>query len=573
MIFHLNDIKRENFQLRTSRTRSQLSIHKPLGLYALNFENDQTKSTSNMPILQNLITNINKPSEKTNQKDPFNLTKFYTYRNINRSLTNTISKSTSNLLQNNTFISVYCRFRPINKLEQEHSKNSTCVKILSDKQIAIHNDTSEYFQQNFSFDKVFSQTTTQEEVFQDTSKEIINSVIQGYNGTIMAYGQTSSGKTYTMKGEDNNHGIIPRTIKEIFNLIENDNNYSIRISFLEIYMEKIRDLFDLTKTNLQILEGKNKQIKINNLTNIQISNEDEFNDLYQSACKNITTCVTSMNDYSSRAHSIMIIKIIHLVKRTTGKLFLVDLAGSEKTSKTHCQGINLEEAKTINKSLSQLGLIIKALTDNQSSHVPYRDSKLTRILGESIGGNSKTCLILTCSPSMFNFDETMSTLRFGARAKKIRNKPIINKEETKAELRAKIDEINTELNKKNIYIKELLKKIDFLSQGSIIEKETCDGLVKETNWNYSDDYYNTNNKDEEIPFIISKKENNTKNEQMKVKGKNVNKNVFKQEYLICKEVNNYVYGTKQDNGKNKIFNIFIVIIILIITFLISLFIS
>lgn len=280
-----------------------------------------------------------------------------------------------------------------------------------------------------------------------------------------------------------------------------------------------------------------------------------------------------MNDYSSRAHSIMIIKIIHVVKKTTGKLFLVDLAGSEKTSKTHCQGINLEEAKTINKSLSQLGLIIKALTDNQSSHVPYRDSKLTRILGESIGGNSKTCLILTCSPSMFNFDETMSTLRFGARAKKIRNKPIINKEETKAELRAKIDEINTELNKKNIYIKELLKKIDFLSQGSTIEKETCDGLVKETNWNYSDDYYNTNNKDEEIPFIISKKENNTKNEPMKVKGKNVNTNVLKQEYVICKEVNNYVYGTKQDNGKNKIFNIFIVIIILIITFLISLFIS
>jgi kinesin family member 5 len=142
--------------------------------------------------------------------------------------------------------------------------------------------------------------------------------------------------------------------------------------------------------------------------------------------------VTDMNNQSSRSHSIFIMTITQTnnsdFSTKTGKLFLVDLAGSEKVSKTGAKGQTLDEAKAINKSLTTLGIVIKALTDGKSTHVPYRDSKLTRILSESLGGNSKTCLIITCSPASFNEAETISTLRFGKRAKKVRNKPKINKE-------------------------------------------------------------------------------------------------------------------------------------------------
>ena len=433
-----------------SRTKSTISIHKPLVISNLNLETYISKPSLN------LISIINdKSTDRTKSNDSSQrLTKYFSYKHFNHLRK---SQSSPNIIANNTFISVYCRFRPINQIEYNHTKNISCINTLSDNQISIHSDTSD-FTQNFSFDRIFPISSTQEEVFSSTSKDIIDSVVKGYNGTIMAYGQTSSGKTYTMKGENDSIGIIPRSIKEIFSIIDKDNSYKVRVSFLEIYMEKIRDLFDLSKTNLTIQETRNKQIVITDLTWMHISNENEFNNIYRKACNNITTSSTYMNEDSSRSHSIMIVKISNTLKRTAGKLNLVDLAGSEKTSKTHCKGINLEEAKIINKSLLQLGLIIKVLTDNQSSHVPYRDSKLTRILAESIGGNSKTSLILTCSPSMYNYDETMSTIRFGVRAKKIRNKPIINKEETKAELKMKIDEISKELELKDLYIQKLLKQ-------------------------------------------------------------------------------------------------------------------
>jgi kinesin family protein 5 len=203
---------------------------------------------------------------------------------------------------------------------------------------------------------------------------------------------------------------------------------------IEIYMEKIRDLLDPVKTNLKVHEDKNKGIYIADVTETYVGEEIEVYDIMKLGNENRAIGYTDMNAQSSRSHSCFIITI-HQNNTTdfsskTGKLYLVDLAGSEKISKTGATGNTLEEAKTINKSLSTLGLVINNLTDGKSTHIPYRDSKLTRVLQESLGGNARTALIITCSPAKYNLDETISTLKFGARAKQVKNKPKINKELT-----------------------------------------------------------------------------------------------------------------------------------------------
>jgi kinesin family protein 5 len=301
----------------------------------------------------------------------------------------------------------------------------------------------------------------------------------------MAYGQTSSGKTYTI------NGIIPRAMQDIFTKISQSNDiYIITASFLEIYMERINDLFDPSRTNLNIQDDAQRKPHINDLTTITLSSYETFISTYKKSSKNKTISLTTMNDYSSRSHSIMIVNIINKTKALHGKLFIVDLAGSEKISKTNCQGLNIEEAKLINKSLSQLGLIIKALTTN-TSHIPYRSSKLTRLLAESLGGNSRTSLILTCSPSLYNINETLSTLRFGKRAKMIRNKPLVNKEETKEDLKYKIQMLQKELQLKNEIINSI--KLNDNSNNNITNGvcdmkginslSSCEGLVSESSNN------------------------------------------------------------------------------------------
>jgi kinesin family protein 5 len=173
--------------------------------------------------------------------------------------------------------------------------------------------------------------------------------------------------------------------------------------------------------------------------------------------------VTDMNKQSSRSHSIFILTITQRnnadFSTKTGKLFLVDLAGSEKVGKTGAKGQTLDEAKTINKSLTSLGIVINTLTDGKSAHIPYRDSKLTRVLQESLGGNSKTCLIITCSPSIFNEAETISTLRFGKRAKEIKNKPKINKEVSVSELKLLLDKLEKTLEERDKRILNLEKSL------------------------------------------------------------------------------------------------------------------
>lgn len=372
---------------------------------------------------------------------------------VNLSKPNFMSKNT-----NGASIRVVCRFRPLNEKELVIAGQLTKegkISFISKNQLQF-TSIAEAQAINFNFDYVFPPTATQKEIYEASSEEIISSVLQGYNGTILAYGQTSSGKTYTMTGEINcpeKEGIIPRMIRYVFDQILRSENpeieFTVKVSFIEIYMEKIKDLIDISKVNLQIYESREKGIYIENLSEYYVSNEQELLDYIKIGNQNRTIASTNMNDTSSRSHSMVILSISqrNVVDNgfKNGKLYLVDLAGSEKVGKTGAEGTNLEEAKMINKSLSTLGMVINSLTDGKSSHIPYRDSKLTRILSESLGGNAKTCLIITCSPSSYNEAETLSTLRFGARAKMIKNKPKINKIESVKELKGIINQLQTKI--------------------------------------------------------------------------------------------------------------------------------
>lgn len=252
-------------------------------------------------------------------------------------------------------------------------------------------------------------------------------------------------------------------VRTIFNRIETASEnieFTVKISMCEIYNERIKDLMDPAKDNLKIHEEKAKGVYIQDITEIYCSEEQEIYALMKQGNSNRAVTATNMNDVSSRSHALFILTITMDNRDDgsckVGKLFLVDLAGSEKISKTGAQGQVLEEAKKINQSLTTLGKVIVALTDKKVSHIPYRESKLTRILSESLGGNSKTLLIITCSPHPFNDAETLSTLRFGSRARNIKNAPKVNKEYTVPELKRLLEksEEKIEALKKHIKILE-----------------------------------------------------------------------------------------------------------------------
>lgn len=297
----------------------------------------------------------------------------------------------------------------------------------------------------FTFDRVFPMGTKQHEIFEYGVKDIVKDVLDGYNGTVFAYGQTGSGKTFTMMGadidSDDLKGIVPRITEQIFrSIVESDPHleYLVKVSYMEIYLEKIRDLLSPQNDNLQVHEEKSRGVYVKGLSDYYVSSAREVYEIMRTGGAARVVTSTNMNAESSRSHSIFLITIQQRNTETgaqkTGNLYLVDLAGSEKVGKTGASGQTLEEAKKINKSLSALGMVINALTE-KAKHIPYRDSKLTRILQESLGGNSRTTLIINCSPSSYNEAETLSTLRFGIRAKSIKNSARVNAELSPLELK------------------------------------------------------------------------------------------------------------------------------------------
>ena len=300
----------------------------------------------------------------------------------------------------------------------------------------------------FTFDSVFDLDSTQLDVYNQTAKPAVMSVLEGYNSTIFAYGQTGTGKTYTMEGftynnKDPARGIIQRTIEDIFYFIESTSNentkFIIRASYLQIYNENISDLLKPEKKNLQIREDKKKGIYVDNLSEWAVLSPIDLYALLKRGGSFRATASTYMNDVSSRSHAVFLITVEQMTKEVingethtqikVGKLNLVDLAGSERIRITGATGQQLEESKKINKSLSCLGNVINALTDQKGRiHIPYRDSKLTRLLEDSLGGNCKTTMIAMISPAHESFSESLSSLHFAQRAKKIKNRPIINED-------------------------------------------------------------------------------------------------------------------------------------------------
>lgn len=548
----INDVKKNKDNTIDSSSKSAIlnkCVHKKKLSNKLIISGNNTAVTCNITKNNHMSSsfNLNNTSILNNYKKSC----YYTIQHETIENNNNIF---NNEINNSNNIRVVCRFRPLNNKEKSMynipsdlyddpsiyneclnidsntriiNSNAICVSFKSKTEIDIStNATSSSDNKSklsFTFDRIFNPMETQEDIYEVSAKPIINSVLEGFNGTILAYGQTSSGKTYTMSGvydDEINEGIIPRAVSQIFEYIhiaEEHKEFVVSASMVEIYMEKLRDLLvtegesiNAINKNLNIREDKQGKVYIENIKEQYINNYNELIELMKVGFNNRIVSSTNMNDQSSRSHSLAIITIkVNNKKDCTskvGRLYLVDLAGSEKISKTGVSGLSLEEAKTINKSLTSLGMVINALTDGKSSHIPYRESKLTRILSDSLGGNSKTSLIITCSPSSYNEAESVSTLRFGMRAKNIKNKPKVNKELSISQLNNIIEKLESSIL---LYKNKIFKLENFIIENNLevpSEFSSCYELNSKNNLmlnniKINDNYYKNSSETNSDKFI------------------------------------------------------------------------
>lgn len=359
-------------------------------------------------------------------------------------------------------VKVVVRCRPLNSKETADGRTRVVDVDPKEGSIKVKNPKADANEppKVFTFDQVYDSNCSQMEIFDYTARPIVDSSIEGYNGTIFAYGQTGTGKSHTMEGKDEPpelRGIIPNTFDYVFSVIAQQSGskeFLVRASYLEIYNEEIRDLLSKNpQTKLELKESPDKGVYVKDLMQFVVKGVAEMNSVQMVGKKNRQTGATLMNQDSSRSHSIFTITIETTEKYDAkeggkddghirvGKLNLVDLAGSERQSKTGATGDRLKEGIKINLSLTALGNVISALVDGKSGHIPYRDSKLTRLLQDSLGGNTKTVMVANIGPADYNYDETISTLRYANRAKNIKNKPRINEDPKDAMLREFQEEI------------------------------------------------------------------------------------------------------------------------------------
>ncbi|XP_045426252.1 centromere-associated protein E isoform X5 [Pipistrellus kuhlii] len=380
----------------------------------------------------------------------------------------------------------------------EEGAVAVCVRVrpLNSREEALGEDTQVYWKtgnnaiyqvdgsKSFNFDRVFDSNETTKDVYEEIAVPIIDSAIQGYNGTIFAYGQTASGKTYTMMGSGDYLGVIPRAIHDIFQKIEKfpDREFLLRVSYMEIYNETITDLLcDTRKMKpLIIREDYNRNVYVSDLTEEVVSTSEMALKWIRKGEKNRHYGITKMNQRSSRSHTIF--RMI-LESREKGEpsncegsvkvshLNLVDLAGSERAAQTGAEGVRLKEGCNINRSLFILGQVIKKLSDGQvGGFINYRDSKLTRILQNSLGGNAKTRIICTITP--VSFDETLSTLQFASTAKYMKNTPYVNEVSS--------DEALLKRYRKEIMdLKKQLEEVSIETRAQAMEKDQLAQLLEE----------------------------------------------------------------------------------------------
>lgn len=349
-------------------------------------------------------------------------------------------------------VRVALRTRPMVKKEIDEGA-SNCLEFIKEaNQVIISNNKS------FTFDYTFPPTTTQDEVYISAVKPLIARIFKGYNGTVLAYGQTGSGKTFTMGSAhtvskdgitDKSCGVIPRVIKDIFDGIEERSNkfeFVVKVWYAEIYKEEVKDLLaykspqSTNSQNLHIREYIDGSIKIEGITEVDVSSPESTLGLMEAGNNSRATGSTAMNKTSSRSHAIFTIVLEsrsreHPDDYTVSKFNLVDLAGSERIKRTRAEGDRLKEGIKINAGLLALGNVISALGEGkQGQYIPYRDSKLTRLLQNSLGGNSMTVMIACASPAATNSEETLNTLRYADRARKIKNKAVVNRDPNQVEL-------------------------------------------------------------------------------------------------------------------------------------------
>ncbi|XP_011532266.1 kinesin-like protein KIF15 isoform X3 [Homo sapiens] len=363
-----------------------------------------------------------------------------------RSVTNGQSNQPSN---EGDAIKVFVRIRPpAERSGSADGEQNLCLSVLSSTSLRLHSNPEP---KTFTFDHVADVDTTQESVFATVAKSIVESCMSGYNGTIFAYGQTGSGKTFTMMGPSesdnfshNLRGVIPRSFEYLFSLIDREKekagagkSFLCKCSFIEIYNEQIYDLLDSASAGLYLREHIKKGVFVVGAVEQVVTSAAEAYQVLSGGWRNRRVASTSMNRESSRSHAVFTITIESMEKSNeivnirTSLLNLVDLAGSERQKDTHAEGMRLKEAGNINRSLSCLGQVITALVDvgnGKQRHVCYRDSKLTFLLRDSLGGNAKTAIIANVHPGSRCFGETLSTLNFAQRAKLIKNKAVVNED-------------------------------------------------------------------------------------------------------------------------------------------------
>ncbi|KAM4601055.1 kinesin-like protein KIF13A isoform 4-T4 [Polymixia lowei] len=394
-----------------------------------------------------------------------------------------------------TKVKVAVRVRPMNRREIE--LNTKCVVDMEDNQTVLHPPPSNSKGENsrkqpkvFAFDHCFwsmdesnvPKYAGQEVVFKCLGEGILENAFQGYNACIFAYGQTGSGKSFSMMGNGEQPGLIPRLCCSLFERVHREENeahsFKVEVSYMEIYNEKVRDLLDPkgSRQSLKVREHKVLGPYVDGLSQLAVTNFEDIEVLMSEGNKSRTVAATNMNEESSRSHAVFSIIVTQTLYdlqsgnsgEKVSKMSLVDLAGSERVSKTGAAGERLKEGSNINKSLTTLGCVISALADQsagkgKTKFVPYRDSVLTWLLKDNLGGNSKTAMIATVSPAADNYEETLSTLRYADRAKRIVNHAVVNEDPNARiirELREEVEKLRVQLTQaESLKAPELKEKL------------------------------------------------------------------------------------------------------------------
>ncbi|XP_059124963.1 kinesin-like protein KIF15 isoform X2 [Peromyscus eremicus] len=404
-----------------------------------------------------------------------------------RNVTNSHSSQPSN---EGDAIKVFVRIRPAEGTRSADGEHTLCLSVLSQTTLRLHSNPDP---KTFVFDYVAGMDTTQESVFSTVAKSIVESCMSGYNGTIFAYGQTGSGKTFTMMGPSdsdnfshNLRGVIPRSFEYLFSLIDREKEkagagktFLCKCSFIEVYNEQIYDLLDSASVGLYLREHIKKGVFVVGAVEQVVTSAAEAYQVLSRGWRNRRVASTSMNRESSRSHAVFTITIESMEKSSetvnirTSLLNLVDLAGSERQKDTHAEGMRLKEAGNINRSLSCLGQVITALVDvgnGKQRHVCYRDSRLTFLLRDSLGGNAKTAIIANVHPGSRCFGETLSTLNFAQRAKLIKNKAVVNED-----TQGNVSQLQAE-------VKRLKEQLSQFTSGQIIPESVLARDKEKTNY-------------------------------------------------------------------------------------------